>query len=92
MFEGSFIYLEITFSKNFFMGIVLNRKSMLDVDSTRAVKWEYDRLVTVKRADIMDVTGLPASPFGSTYPSENTVVVSLADSARRLDRLSWHIG
>lgn len=49
-----------------------NRQSMLDVDSSRAVKWEYgfdwlDRLVTVKRAEAADVGSLPATTLQREY-------------------------
>ncbi|MFA7484158.1 MAG: RHS repeat-associated core domain-containing protein [Vulcanimicrobiota bacterium] len=45
---------------------------MLDVDSSRAVKWEYgfdwlDRLVTVKRAEAADVGSLPATTLQREY-------------------------
>ena len=49
-----------------------NRESMLEVTPTQAVKWEYgydwlDRLVSVKRAQGVDVASLPVGPLGSTY-------------------------
>jgi len=45
---------------------------MLDVTSTKAVLCEYgfdwlDRLVTVKRAEAVDVGSLPGSPLNSTW-------------------------
>lgn len=48
-----------------------NREFMLDVDSSRAVKWEYgfdylDRLITVKRAEAPEVASLPSSPLGAS--------------------------
>ena len=49
-----------------------NRQSMLDVDSTRAVKWEYgfdwlDRLVTVKRDEASTVGGLTTATLQREY-------------------------
>ena len=50
-----------------------NKQSMLDVDSSRAVRWEYgfdwlDRLVTVKRAhSITGVQNLPATTLQRAY-------------------------
>jgi RHS repeat-associated protein len=49
-----------------------NRESMLDVDPSRAVKWEYgfdwlDRLVTVKRAEAADVGSLTATTLQREY-------------------------
>ena len=49
-----------------------NRETMLDVDPTRAVKWEYgfdwlDRLVTVKKAQAADVASLTAPTIEREY-------------------------
>ena len=49
-----------------------NRISLLDVDPSKAVKWEYgydwlDRLVSVKRAEAVDVSSLPATTLQRTY-------------------------